>query len=343
MSEEVAHRDALPPGTRLREFELLEVLGRGGFGITYLGWYSNLGVNVAIKEYMPSEFAVREPNGDVYPKTRQSEEWYRWGLDKFRKEAETLMRFNHPSIVRVHQYFEGHGTAYMVMEYLEGQTLFALLHEQKTLSEARLRALLVPILDGLEQVHTAEYLHRDIKPGNIVFRDEDTPVLIDFGAAYALTAEHSRTVAAFEMPGFSPIEQYSVSGQNYGPWTDLYAVGAVLYRAMTELVPVGAPSRIERDDLAPVARVAKRKYGKQLTGAVDWALKLRAADRPQSIAQWRRVLDGRSRPPGPVDGSIARVSGKRLAMIGLRRHGQACCPMSIQRAPSNPASRRRWG
>ena len=108
---------------------------------------------------MPSEFAVREPNGDVYPKTRQSEEWYRWGLDKFRKEAETLMRFNHPSIVRVLQYFEGHGTAYMVMEYLEGQTLFALLHEQKTLSEARLRALLVPILDGLEQVHAAEYLH----------------------------------------------------------------------------------------------------------------------------------------------------------------------------------------
>ena len=315
MSETDAHRDALPPGTRLREFELLEVLGRGGFGITYRGWYPNLGVNVAIKEYMPSEFAVREPNGDVYPNTRQSEEWYRWGLDKFLEEAKTLLRFNHPSIVRVLQYFEGHGTAYMVMEYLEGQTLFALLHEQKTLSEARLRALIEPILDGLDQIHATGYLHRDIKPGNIVLRDEDTPVLIDFGAAYALTAEHSRTVAAFEMPGFSPIEQYSVTGQNYGPWTDLYAVGAVLYRGMTEFVPVGALSRIERDDLAPVDRVAKRKYSKQLTGAVDWALKLRAADRPQSIAQWRRVLEGRSRPPRPADGSTARVSGKLLAMI----------------------------
>ena len=315
MSEKAVHRDALPPGTRLREFELLEVLGRGGFGITYRGWYPNLGVNVAIKEYMPSEFAVREPNGDIYPKARQSEEWYRWGLDKFLEEAKTLLRFNHPSIVRVLQFFEGHGTAYMVMEYLEGQTLFALLHEQKTLSEARLRALIEPILDGLDQVHATGYLHRDIKPGNIVFRDEDTPVLIDFGAAYALTAEHSRTVAAFEMPGFSPIEQYSVIGQNYGPWTDLYAVGAVLYRGMTELVPVGALSRIERDDLAPVGRVAQRKYSKQLTGAVDWALKLRAADRPQSIAQWRRVLEGRSRPPRPDDGSTSRVSGKLLAMI----------------------------
>ena len=315
MSEQAAHRDALPPGTRLREFELLEVLGRGGFGITYRGWYPNLGVNVAIKEYMPSEFAVREPNGDVYPKTRQSEEWYRWGLDKFLEEAKTLLRFNHPSIVRVLQFFEGHGTAYMVMEHLEGQTLFALLHEQKTLSEARLRALIEPILDGLDQVHATGYLHRDIKPGNIVFRDEDTPVLIDFGAAYALTAEHSRTVAAFEMPGFSPIEQYSVTGQNYGPWTDLYAVGAVLYRGMTELVPVGALSRIERDELAPVGRVAKRKYSKELTGAVDWALKLRAADRPQSIAQWRRVLEGRSRPPRPDGGSTARVSGKLLATL----------------------------
>ena len=315
MSESSAHRDALPPGTRLREFELLEVLGRGGFGITYRGWYPNLGVNVAIKEYMPSEFAVRESNGDVYPKTRQSEEWYRWGLDKFLEEAKTLLRFNHPSIVRVLQFFEGHGTAYMVMEHLEGQTLFALLHEQKTLSEARLRAVLEPILDGLEQIHAAGYLHRDIKPGNIVFRDEDTPVLIDFGAAYALTAEHSRTVAAFEMPGFSPIEQYSVSGQNYGPWTDLYALGAVLYRSMTELVPVGALSRIERDDLAPVGRVAKRKYSKELTGAVDWALKLRAADRPQSIDQWRRMLEGRAGLSRLGDGSATRVPGKLVAAL----------------------------
>ena len=311
MSENVAHRDALVPGTRLREFELLEVLGRGGFGVTYRGWYPNLGVNVAIKEYMPSEFAVRDPSGDVYPKTRQTEAWYRWGLDKFLDEAKTLLRFNHPSIVRVLQFFEGNGTAYMVMEYLEGQTLYALLQEEETLSEDRLRALLAPILDGLEQVHAAGYLHRDIKPGNIVFRSEDTPVLIDFGAAHALTAEHSRTVASFEMPGFSPIEQYSVTGQNYGPWTDLYAVGAVLYRGMTARVPVDALSRIERDDLEPVARAAKRRYGRSLTRAVDWALRLRAAERPQSIAQWRRVLEGRTRPPPPPGDSSARFPGKR--------------------------------
>ena len=312
MSENVAHRDALVPGTRLREFELLEVLGRGGFGVTYRGWYPNLGIHVAIKEYMPSEFAVREPNGAVYPKTRAIEEWYRWGLDKFLDEAKRLARFNHPNIVRVLQFFEGHGTAYMVMEYLEGQTLYALLQEHGTLGEDRLRALLGPILEGLEQVHAAGYLHRDIKPGNIVFRDDDTPVLIDFGAAHALTAEHSRTVASFEMPGFSPIEQYSVSGQNYGPWTDLYAVGAVLYRAMTERVPVDALSRIEHDDLEPVARVAKGRYSRRLTDAVDWALRLRAAERPQSIDQWRRVLEGRSRPPRASGGASGRFPRSAL-------------------------------
>lgn len=310
----VEHRDALPPGTRLREFELLEVLGRGGFGVTYRGWDPNLGISMAIKEYMPFEFAGREPNGDVCPKTHQTEEWYTWGLERFLDEAKMLARFNHPSIVRVLQYFEGHGTAYIVMEYLEGQTLYGLYDEQKTLNEDRLRALLAPILAGLEQVHDAGYLHRDIKPGNIVLRDRDTPVLIDFGAAQALTVEHSRTVASFETPGFSPIEQYSATAQNYGPWTDLYAVGAVLYRGMTGIVPLDALSRIEQDGLEPVGRVAKGRYGKQLTAAVDWALKLRAADRPQSINQWRAVLEGRELPP--VGTSAARAGTERALPHG---------------------------
>ena len=311
MREEVTHRDALPPGTRLREFELLEVLGRGGFGVTYRGLDLNLDISVAIKEYMPSEFAVREPNGDVYPKTHQTEEWYAWGLERFLYEAKMLARFNHPGIVRVLRYFEGHGTAYIVMEYLEGQTLYALYEQQKTLSEVRLRALLAPVLAGLEQVHAAGYLHRDIKPGNIVLRDEDTPVLIDFGAAQALTVEHSRTVASFEMPGFSPIEQYSVTTQNYGPWTDLYAVGAVLYRGMTGMVPLDALSRIEQDGLEPVGHVAKHDYSRQLTAAVDWALKLRAADRPQSIGQWRDVLEGRALPPGGASSAPHRGDARQ--------------------------------
>ena len=313
MKEKVAHRDALPSGTRLWEFELHEVLGRGGFGVTYLGRDSNLGINVAIKEYMPLEFAVREPDGNVYPKTHDTEEWYRWGLDRFLDEAKMLARFNHPSIVRVLRFFEGRGTAYIVMEYLEGQTLYALYQKETTLSEDRLRTLLTPILAGLEQVHDAGYLHRDIKPGNIVLGNEGTPVLIDFGAAQALTAEYSRTVASFEMPGFSPIEQYSSSRQHYGPWTDLYAVGAVLYRGMSGSVPQDALSRIEQDALQPVGRVARRRYSPQLAAAVDWALKLRAAERPRSIEQWRQALDQRDSLPVRRAPEALRGGGRRQA------------------------------
>ena len=295
MSTGFTHGEALLPGTRLREFELVDVLGRGGFGVTYKGWDTIHNIAVAVKEYMPFDYAVREPNGDVYPKHGQERHYVR-GLSEFLNEARMLAGFSHPNIVRVLQFFEGHGTAYMVMEYLEGQTLYALFREQKTLGEARLRALLGPILAGLQQVHDADWLHLDIKPGNIVLRDAHTPVLIDFGAAQEATAEHGREERVVA-PGFSPLEQYGRSGRRLGPWTDLYAVAAVLYQGMTEYVPNDALARERNDDLDSVGMQAKRRYGRQLTAAVDWALKLHAEDRPQSIDEWRDVLDQPDDPP----------------------------------------------
>ena len=297
MSGGSTHHDTLPPGTRLREFELVNVLGRGGFGVTYRGWDTIKNIAVAIKEYMPLVYAVREPNGDVYPKHEQ-EELYDWGLSEFLKEARMLAGFSHPNIVRVRQFFEDHGTAYIVMEYIDGQTLFALYEAQGTLSEDQLRALLAPILAGLQQVHHADWWHRDIKPGNIMLRDAHTPILIDFGSAQAATAEHGREERAVTS-GYSPLEQYGRTGRRDGPWTDLYAVGAVLYRGMTGFVPSDALARKKRDDLEAVGTVAKRRYGRQLTAAVDWALKLHAEDRPQSIDEWRDVLDQPDAPPPP--------------------------------------------
>ena len=281
-------RDTLPPGTRLREFELDDVLPSGGFGVMYRGWDTIGNVPVAVKEYMPLELAVREPNGDVCPK-REQERPYAWGLREFLKEAQMLAGFRNPSIVEVHKFFEDHGTAYIVMEYFEGQTLSALYEAEETLSEDRLRGLLAPILAALEDVHYADWLHRDIKPGNIMLRDANTPVLIDFGAARAATAEHDREVRVVT-PGFSPLEQYGRGDKRYGPWTDLYALGAVLYRGMTGVIPTDALDREEGDDLAAVGTLAKRRYSRQLTDAVDWALKLHAPDRPQSIDEWREVL-----------------------------------------------------
>ena len=304
MNESAQHRDALPPGTRVQQFEFVEVLGRGGFGITYRGWDTKLGITVAIKEYMPSEIAVREPDGTVYPRTDGNTRDYQWGLDRFLEEARKLARFNHPGIVPVRHFFEDFGTAYIVMEYLEGRTLYDLYQAEGTLSEERLLGLLAPILVGLEQVHSAGFLHCDIKPGNIILRDGETPVLIDFGAAQVAAAEHSRMVPVV-MPGYSPLEQYGRSARGQGPWTDIYAVGAVLYRGMTGEVPSEALARAESDDLVPVARAAKRRYGKQLTEAVDWALRMRGAERPQSIDEWCEVLEGGAPVPGGVAGERA--------------------------------------
>ena len=292
MTDRVLHRDALPPGSQVREFELVDVLGRGGFGITYLGWNTSLNIHVAIKEYMPVDFAVRDEDGDVCPRTEGHQGDYEWGLGKFLEEARMLARFEHNrSIVQVRQFFEAHGTAYIVMERLNGQTLYAEYESEGTLGEDRLRTLLKPILSGLEQVHAAGFRHMDIKPGNIMLRDDGTPVLIDFGAAEIAAAERSRLVQSVVMPGFSPSEQYSSTTRHHGPWTDIYALGAVLYRGMTGDVPIDAPSRVEADELVPVGEAAARRYSPSLIEAVDWALRVRATDRPRSIEAWREVLD----------------------------------------------------
>ena len=288
----------------MREFELVDVLGRGGFGITYLGWNTSLNIHVAIKEYMPVDFAVRDEDGDVCPRTEGHQGDYEWGLGKFLEEARMLARFEHNrSIVQVRQFFEAHGTAYIVMERLNGQTLYAEYESEGTLGEDRLRTLLKPILSGLEQVHAAGFRHMDIKPGNIMLRDDGTPVLIDFGAAEIAAAERSRLVQSVVMPGFSPSEQYSSTTRHHGPWTDIYALGAVLYRGMTGDVPIDAPSRVEADELVPVGEAAARRYSPSLTEAVDWALRVRSTDRPRSIEEWREVLDEGGKPSTPNPGS----------------------------------------
>lgn len=296
MTETTIHRGALPAGTRVHEFEFREVIGHGGFGITYRGWDHVLDLAVAIKEYLPAGVAVRVTDMSVHPKSQEDEADYQWGLERFLDEARMLARFEHPAIVGVRRFFEAHGTAYIVMEYVQGQTLGALYAAERTLAESRLRTLLEPILAGLEQVHGAGFLHRDIKPGNVMLRGGGAPVLVDFGSARAEIATRSQSMTTVVTPGFAPIEQYSTRGRQ-GPWTDIYAVGAVLYRGMTGVVPEDATSRVLDDELTPAARAAKGAYGKPLLEAVDWALRVHAAERPQSIAQWREALEGRDASP----------------------------------------------
>ena len=292
MGEEQQHRLALPRGTRIRDFEFHRVLGHGGFGITYLGWNVTLDIPVAIKEYFPADLATRERNLSVVPQTAQAAPDFQWGLERFLDEARTLARLQHPAIVRIHHFFEAHRTAYIAMDYVEGESLSAHLKRKGTLRERELKGILDPLLSALEVVHGADFLHRDIKPANIILRAKDgSPVLLDFGAARQAMGARSRSVTSIVTPGYAPIEQYSTRAAQ-GAWTDIYALGGVCYRALTGEVPFDATDRMRIDPLVPVAERCAGKASPEFLGAIDAALGVDAHDRPQSIAAWREVLRG---------------------------------------------------
>ncbi len=292
MSAEQHPLNALPQGHRLQEYELVRVLGFGGFGMTYLGFDHHLDKAVAIKEYLPSDIATRTADRSVAPQASDFRGDFQWGLERFLDEARTLARFDHRHIIKVYRFFEAHGTAYIVMEYAEGETLSAFLTRKGTLSEAELKAILYPLLDGLAVVHGADFLHRDIKPGNIVLRDADgSPVLLDFGAARQAIGAKSRSVTSIVTPGYAPIEQYSSRGRQ-GAWTDLYALGGVCYRALTGQVPEDATDRVRHDPLVPVSQRCAGRASAAFLSAIDWALSVDEGDRPQRVGAWREMLEG---------------------------------------------------
>ena len=317
---ETQHKLALPKGTRIGDFEFHRVLGHGGFGITYLGWNLALDIPVAIKEYLPADLATRESDLSVVPQSSQAMTDFQWGLDRFIDEARILARFQHPNIVRVHHFFQAHRTAYIVMEYAEGETLSAYLNRKGALTEAELKAILHPILDGLEVVHRADFLHRDIKPGNIIIRDEDdSPVLLDFGAARLAIGAKSRSVTSVVTPGYAPREQYSSRG-NQGPWTDIYALGGVCYRALTAEVPTDAVDRMIDDPLIPVSERCKGRASHPFLAAIDHALQVDESARPQSASEWRAELGDAQEiarppktesPPPPVDDTAPKPKEHR--------------------------------
>ena len=291
MSEEQHHRLALPQGTRIREFEFRRILGHGGFGMTYLGWNVALDIPVAIKEYLPSDLATREQDLSVVPQAPRAASDFHWGLERFLDEARILARLQHPNIVRVHHFFEAHSTAYIAMDYVEGEDLSAHLTRKGTLNEDELKGILYPLLSALEVVHQADFLHRDIKPSNIILRAEDgSPVLLDFGAARQAMGAKSRSVTSIVTPGYAPIEQYSSRGRQ-GAWTDIYALGGVCYRALTEQVPDDATDRMRDDPLIPVSQRCAGRVNGAFLSAIDAALAVDEGDRPQSVGAWRTAME----------------------------------------------------
>ena len=307
------HRLALPQGTRVQDFEFHRVLGHGGFGITYLGWNMALDIPVAIKEYLPADLAMREQDMSVLPKSSGDEADFHWGLDRFLDEARVMARFKHPNIVQVQHFFQAHGTAYIVMEYVEGETLSDHLKRKGILTESELKNILLPLLAGLVEVHEAGILHRDIKPGNILLRAADgSPVLVDFGAARQAVGTRSRSVTAVLTPGYAPIEQYSSRGHQ-GPWTDIYALGGVCYQALTGKVPDEAMDRIRQDPTIPITEATKGKATDSFLSAVDWSLRVEEADRPQGVRVWRSALLGEEGVQEPITAGTSTQTGQTPA------------------------------
>ena len=297
-------RNALPMQSMLLEYRIEQVLGAGGFGITYRARDTNLDKDVAIKEYLPGELAMRTPDGKVVAQATTHEEGYKWGLDRFLMEARTLGKFSHANIVRVLRYFEANATAYVVMDYEQGEPLKTLLQLDPQPPEAKLKAWLGPLLEGLAAVHATGFLHRDIKPDNIFIRSDGRPVLIDFGAARQAMGGATKSLTSILTPGFAPLEQYSGDGKQ-GPWTDLYAMGGVLFRAVTDKNPPDAVSRIRGDSLGAGLAAARGKYSDPFLRAIEWALALDEKKRPQSVAQWKEAVLAERRAGAPAAGSPA--------------------------------------
>lgn len=294
----MAHLQTLAVDTELiGDFRILDLLGSGGFANTYLAMDLTLGREVAIKEFFPSEMAIRADSQSVSVKSDAQKAQFNWAKGRFVREAKTLAKFRHPSVVRVFRVFNANDTAYIVLEFVRGANMETWLKRIKRRPDQdELDHFLPPLLDALEVVHDAGILHRDIKPANIYIREvERTPVLLDFGAAkYAASSagDQTATTAAIVSKGYSPHEAYSTDAQLQGPWTDIYGLAATIHRGLTGSAPMESTTRIMQDDYVPLSQRPELtdKYRLEFLTSIDNALGVMPKDRPQSIADWRREL-----------------------------------------------------
>ena len=291
---------ALPAGLRINEYVIERTLGGGGFGITYLARDHNLDLPVALKEYFPTDLATRGTEHSVHVRSGEEDHrnQYEWGLERFLDEARALATFRHPNIVRVLRYFREKGTAYIVMEYEQGLSLKRWVPQNAPLAHRAVLSIVIPLLDGLEQMHKAGFLHRDIKPDNIYVRANGTPVLLDFGSARRFAT--NKDLTNIISPGFAPFEQYHSQG-NQGPWTDIYSMGAVLYWMVTGKKPLESAARVKTDTMLPATNLAESGvYGHAMLSAIDWALQPDESRRPQTVAEFRTALQGAQKLDVPL-------------------------------------------
>jgi hypothetical protein len=327
--------NALPIGTRLREFEVLNVVGEGGFGIVYLAQDHTLGRLVALKEFMPASLAVRAHGLSV--QIRQGgRETFELGLRSFVNEARLLAQFDLPTVVRVYQFWEDNGTAYIVMPFYRGVLLSDWIGAKARREplpcddEVWLRKnFLAPVLGALDTLHAVQCYHRDLAPDNILLsEDGQKPVLLDFGAARHVIGNATQKLTAFVKPGYAPIEQYGEIGDiaaKQGPWTDIYGLAAVLYHLIAGSPPPAAPTRLLRDPMPALVTIGRGRYTDQLLSAIDAGLAIRPEHRPQSVALWRAIIGD-----SPHEGSGSGAN--RLALVDyeeVRPDGATGAPSAL--------------
>jgi len=323
----------LPIGTQVQEYVIEDVLGTGSFGITYKATDTHLGNSVVIKEYIPESFARREGNNCVTAKSDDTMEIFSWGRERFLEEAKILAKFRHPNIVRVNRYFMANDTAYFVMDFEDGETLQSKLSRTDVpLDETEIIHIFTQILNGLDVVHQQKYLHRDIKPGNIYLRKDNTAILIDFGAArLEMPGDGGTTVMV--TAGYAPVELYAPDGRK-GPWTDLYSIGASIYRCLTREAPPISIERLKKQEdfgVDPCPTLSKdmpHLGGQVLLDSVDWMMSIAAEARPQTVQDVLAVWAGKNRRASTVR-QMATESNKSKIQYKILIAG-AAIPIALQ-------------
>ncbi len=286
---------ALSVDTLIGDYRIVRKLSVGGFGFVYLAKDKN-DAWVAIKEYLPS-ILVNRAEGELLPRVLDDKLPLYWlGLKSFFEEGRALAQISHPAIVSVLNFFRDNETVYMVMNYLQGDTLqdFIVtasdLKREKVLRESTIRSLFDDVLHGLRIVHQSQMLHLDIKPANLIIKNDNKPVLIDFGAArQVINKEQNESMRPMYTPGFAAPEMYLKDGA-LGPWTDIYAVGACIFSCMYGHPPVEATTRKSQDKLHSSIERLRGVYSDNLIELVQWCMALEVSARPQSVFALQKQL-----------------------------------------------------
>ncbi len=322
-ASDVFTSDALPPGSKLDEFEIVRVLGVGGFGIVYLALDQVLLRYVAIKEFIPTALARRTPEGAVTVRSADDAETFAIGLDSFYNEGRLLARFDHPSLVRVFRFWKANGTAYMAMQYYPGQTLKEARRQMAAPpDEAWLRLFVDRLLGALETLHAEGVYHRDIAPDNILLLPDGHPVILDFGSARRVISGRTQSLTAILKPNYSPVEQYADdAGMRQGSYTDLYALGGTVYFMLCGKEPIPAVMRAVRDSFPVLALTPAEPFqhvSSEFLAAFDWCLGVSPDDRPQTVADLRSVLRGDKPAPAPRERHGVLISDPTQAYDAAR-------------------------